>query len=348
MSGQDARTVGFACCYVPEEIIMAAGLRARRIIPKGQGSEANVRIHPNTCCYVKSMLADALAGAYADMEAVVLANSCDAMRKLHDLWNAYVKRPVSLFLDIPKKRDAGAEAFFTSECTRLASRIGNLPHGSPVTKEGLCAAISRMNELRTAWAGLFKALSGQGNGKRAADVFALMLDGSGLGPADQASRIKGLLQSPGSELRQQRGMRILVAGNILNSPVPVSLIEDAGGAIVGFDTCFGRRHYETLTEEGGRDPFEALARRYLQRPPCARMMGTLDQVRELGKAMEETAAQGVIIGAVKFCDNFTYGIPLLKDAVQAAGAACLVLENDYEWSDPEKARIKIEAFLEMH
>jgi benzoyl-CoA reductase/2-hydroxyglutaryl-CoA dehydratase subunit BcrC/BadD/HgdB len=50
---------------------------------------------------------------------------------------------------------------------------------------------------------------------------------------------------------------------------------------------------------------------------------------------------------VKFCDNHMYNVPTVQEAVAAAGARCLVLENDYEWSDVEKARIKVETFLEM-
>jgi benzoyl-CoA reductase/2-hydroxyglutaryl-CoA dehydratase subunit BcrC/BadD/HgdB len=55
----------------------------------------------------------------------------------------------------------------------------------------------------------------------------------------------------------------------------------------------------------------------------------------------------VIVTQVKFCDNHTYTVPTAQEAVAAAGARCLVLENDYEWSDVEKTRIKVETFLEM-
>jgi benzoyl-CoA reductase/2-hydroxyglutaryl-CoA dehydratase subunit BcrC/BadD/HgdB len=53
------------------------------------------------------------------------------------------------------------------------------------------------------------------------------------------------------------------------------------------------------------------------------------------------------VSSVKFCDNLTYNVPAFQEAVAAAGARCLVLENDYYFSDIEKARIKVEAFLEM-
>jgi benzoyl-CoA reductase/2-hydroxyglutaryl-CoA dehydratase subunit BcrC/BadD/HgdB len=76
-------------------------------------------------------------------------------------------------------------------------------------------------------------------------------------------------------------------------------------------------------------------------------MGIAGQIDELKKTVEDTRADGVVLSKVKFCDNLTYNIPLLQEAVAAAGARCLVLENDYEWSDVEKARIKVEACLEM-
>jgi benzoyl-CoA reductase/2-hydroxyglutaryl-CoA dehydratase subunit BcrC/BadD/HgdB len=347
MSGQGVRSVGYACCYVPVEIIMAAGFTASRIVPEGRCLDVHGRIHPNTCCYVKSMLADALAGAYAGMDAVVLANSCDAMRKLYDLWNAYVKRPLALFLDIPKKRDPGAEAFFLSGCKRLATDLGGFPHGRSVTGERLVNAIRHMNDLRSAWMDLFKALHDQDHGVRGEEVLALLQGASRLDVAGQTAGIRKALHGRDGSVRAQSGMRVLMAGNILNSPVPLSLIEGAGGRIVGFDTCFGRRHWGTPVEEHG-DPWGALARRYLQRPPCARMMGMGDQVGELKKAIGETGAEGVVLTSVRYCDNLAYGIPLLKGAIEAAGARCQVMENDYEWNDPERVRTRIEAFLQTH
>jgi benzoyl-CoA reductase/2-hydroxyglutaryl-CoA dehydratase subunit BcrC/BadD/HgdB len=347
MSMNGSMTVGYTCCYVPVEVVMAAGFTPRRLIPHGKCADADSRIYPNTCCYVKSLFADALGGAFSDMDAVILANSCDAMRKLYDLWIACIKKPVALFMDIPKRRDADSIIFFTSELRRLASQLEGLSGGSPVTSEGLGTAIKQMNDLRSAWMELYKALKNHETPIRGSDVFTLMHDESALDPSGLTDKITGFLQAHTGKTSAGNSKKILVTGNIMNNPELVFMIEAAGGAIAGFDTCFGMRHYELMVEEGTTDPLEALARRYLLRPQCARMMGIADQIDYLKKAIEATKADGVIVSTVKFCDNLTYNVPTFQEAVAATGARCLVLENDYEFSDIEKARIKAEAFLEM-
>ena len=59
-------------------------------------------------------------------------------------------------MDIPKKRDADSITFFASEFRRLAFQLEGLPGGSPVTSEGLGAAIKQMNDLRSAWMELYQ------------------------------------------------------------------------------------------------------------------------------------------------------------------------------------------------
>jgi benzoyl-CoA reductase/2-hydroxyglutaryl-CoA dehydratase subunit BcrC/BadD/HgdB len=347
MVRKGSRAVGYACSYVPVEVVMAAGFVPERLIPQGRCAEADGYIHSNTCFYVKSLLADAVGGAFADKSAVILANSCDGMRRLFDLWGAYVKKPVALFVDIPKKRDQHSIKLFASELKQLATHLAELPGGEPATIAVLNEAIRQVNELRSVCMDLFTAQKNREGNIRGSDVFSLLQEGSMLAPTEFKEKVTRFVQGHSGESSTRNATKILITGNILNNPGLISMVEGAGGSVVGFDTCFGRRHYELLVEEGAPDPFEALARRYLLRSPCARMMGIADQINELKMAIEDTKADGVIVSKVKFCDNLTYNIPLFQEAVAAAGARCLVLENDYEWSDVEKARIKVEAFLEM-
>ncbi|HVN71372.1 MAG TPA: 2-hydroxyacyl-CoA dehydratase family protein [Desulfomonilia bacterium] len=338
---------GYACSYVPVEIILAAGFKAERLIPEGRSSDAEGLIHPNTCCYVKNLLSHAAKGAFSDHDVVILANSCDAMRKLFDLWNARVDKPVALFMDIPKKRDQGSIDLFSSGLRRLALRLEKVPGGSEVTGEGLNEAIRQVNKVRSSWMDVFSALKDGRDGFSGAEVFSLMQENTGLKPGALSDTIADYKRAHPGRTSAKNGPRILIMGNILNKAVLVSMIEAAGAKIVGFNTCFGMRHHELMVEEDKEDPFDALARRYLKRPSCARMMGIADQIDRLRSDVAGTMADGVIISCVKFCDNLSYNVPLFQETVKSTGARCLVLENDYEFSDSEKTRIKVEAFLEM-
>ena len=74
------QSILYTCSYVPEEIILASGFQPRRFLPEGCSTDASV--HPNTCGYVKSMLEAALEGKASEAAGIIIANSCDAMRRL--------------------------------------------------------------------------------------------------------------------------------------------------------------------------------------------------------------------------------------------------------------------------
>jgi benzoyl-CoA reductase/2-hydroxyglutaryl-CoA dehydratase subunit BcrC/BadD/HgdB len=332
----ETNTAGYACCYVPVEIILAAGLRAERIIPGSRSNDADGYAHPNTCCYARSLLADGMSGLLPRLETVILANSCDGMRKIFDLWNGYVDRPGALFLDIPKKQGPDAEACFSSALKRLGGQISRLPRGKPITSIGLKESIQQMNIIRSRYRVLFDA---QKKGMiTGSDVFPYITDNV---PADKIS--VGLQKQPAAKKEK----KIVITGNMLNNQALVSMIESGGGAVIGFDTCFGMRQYQLPVDEGYPDPWRALARRYLSGPQCPRMMGVAGQLGYLKNLIADMKPDGMIVNKVKFCDNLSFNIPQIEKEMKSAGIGCLVLENDYAWSDAEKMRIKVETFLEM-
>ena len=120
-------------------------------------------------------------------------------------------------------------------------------------------------------------------------------------------------------------------------------LTDAVAAVAVVDTCLGERHYGTLVEEDTADPYEALAKRYLMKPPCARMEGIGQRILQLKEKVADTGANGVICVVPKYCDFLLYEIPLLKDNV---GVPFLICENDYSL-DNEQINARIDVFLEM-
>ena len=84
---EETASVFTTCACVPEEILTAAGLHARRLLPGSAPADADSHVHPGTCGYVKSLLASGLAGEEPRASCIVIGNSCDGMRKLYDLWD---------------------------------------------------------------------------------------------------------------------------------------------------------------------------------------------------------------------------------------------------------------------
>lgn len=84
-------------------MIYTAGFLPYRIVGHSNPIEnADSYIHPNYCQFVKSTIDVAIEGGYDFLEGVIFVNSCDAMRRLHDVWKKYIPSKFTYILDIPK------------------------------------------------------------------------------------------------------------------------------------------------------------------------------------------------------------------------------------------------------
>ena len=342
-----ARVVSYTCSYVPEEIILAAGLDPRRVIPEARPSEADAYMHPNTCYYVKSLLAWGLAEAGSGTDAIVFANSCDGMRRLNDVWKEYVEAVPAFFIDVPKKRDPASIEFFASELRRFADNLEEAFPDSRVTDESLGEAIDMCNNVRLLMDEVFRLQGDANSGISGLSVLELCLEGARSHPAAFAEGLTKFLSDPKPGRASDGGPRIVLTANVMHRPDLIRLIEDLGGRVVALDSCIGARHYETLVNPDSKDPILALAERTLGKASCARMEGMEERFQRLKRLASDAGADGIIYSTLKFCDMYLYEEPLMRINCEDAGLSFLFLENDYEWTGLEQMKTRVEAFLAM-
>jgi len=340
-----SRAALYTCSYVPEEIILAAGFRPRRFLPESRPSDA--RVHPNTCGYVKSLLAAALDGGAAEAAGIVIANSCDAMRRLYDLWTAYVGSVPAVFLDIPKKADDDSITMFAAELKRLAETLPTAFSGKPIDAAGLREAIRTCNEIRVLMGDVFAAQRCAQSDGVGARVFDLCLAGTTQTRRDFAASIRQFLVAVAGERRSAKAPRIVLAGGLVNGRDIAAAVERAGAHLIALDTCLGLRHYEGCVEAAAPDPFLALARRYLTKPGCARMQGFEERIRWTKQVADESGADGIVFCSPKFCGPCAYDVPLLAERCRALGIPFLSVEHDYEGSGREQLSSRVGAFVEL-
>jgi benzoyl-CoA reductase subunit C len=339
------RDVLYTCSYVPEEIILAAGFQPRRFLPERQPSEA--RTHPNTCGYVKNVLAAAIDGGSVEAAGIVIANSCDAMRRLYDLWAAYVRAVPALFLDVPKEADDDSIRMFAAELARLAERLPIAFSGKAIDTASLRAAIRTCNEIRALMREAFMAQRSAESDGVGTRIFDLCLTGTTQAHTDFAASVRQFLAEVAQERRSPKAPRIALAGGLVNRRDVAVAIERAGARVVALDTCLGLRHYEGAVEADAPDPFLALARRYLIKPSCARMQGFEERIRWTKQVADESGADGIVFCSLKFCGPCVYDIPILAERLRACGIPFLALEHEYEGSGLEQLSSRIGAFVEL-
>jgi benzoyl-CoA reductase/2-hydroxyglutaryl-CoA dehydratase subunit BcrC/BadD/HgdB len=293
------------------------------------------------------MLEAAVEGAAAKAAGIIIANSCDAMRRLYDLWTQYVTTPPAFFLDVPKKADADAITFFASELRRLAERMERELPGTTVENDDLQGAIKACNEVRSLMEDVFRAQRCVKKTGLGTAVFDLCLAGTRESKDAFAGNISRFLADLTEDKGERKEQRILLTGSLINRRDLVAEIEDAGAQVVVLDTCIGLRHYQTAVEEGVPDAMSAVAKRYLIKPACGRMQSFEKRFQHMKGIAEGAAVDGIVFYSVKFCDSFLYDVPMMSSRFQELGIPSLCVEGDYTQADLEQTKTRIAAFLEL-
>jgi benzoyl-CoA reductase/2-hydroxyglutaryl-CoA dehydratase subunit BcrC/BadD/HgdB len=338
-------TIGWLCSYTPEEIILAAGLESRRILGRtGATAAADACLHPNLCAYVRACLSQVLEHP-ADIGGVVGVDSCDAMRRLLDVWRHKLSPRFFHVLSLPHVWEAGAVEFFQAELGRLLCTLSEFA-GKEITQDDLRRGIALMNETRALLRRL-DVLRRTNSSLTGVEFYQILLNAMTRPKQEFNAGLRERLRELETQAAEsENSIRIVLSGGALDDPWVVEAVENAGGRVVADDLCCGSRYFEGLASTEG-EPLRAIAERYILRALCARMSDTDDRVERLLGLIEESGAQGLIYYSVKFCDPHMLDWAPISEALHVRGIPALRCETDYSQSERERMRTRIEAFLEM-
>jgi benzoyl-CoA reductase/2-hydroxyglutaryl-CoA dehydratase subunit BcrC/BadD/HgdB len=341
--------LGFACAYTPLPLIDAAGFVPYRVLPMGEApDQAGTLLHDNMCPHVKRILDRALAADLPELAGVIFMASCDAMRRLYDAWK--VARPgdrVEL-VDLPVGDDEIAVSRFAQELHRLVGVLESWAE-TMVSDAALASSCSRYAELASGLERVAeRAARGtlEGGGAEIQRLVNLAVSRS----LDEALiEVADALAASEGE-RSGGGVPVMVFGNVLPDPDALALFESCGARLVDEDLCTGAKQVLGVEVPAGKDPFHALARALLRRPPCARTIRAGQPARlgaELVERARQAGARGVIVHVAKFCDPYLTRLPALHAELRRAELPALVLEGDCSMRSLGQQRTRIEAFVEM-
>ncbi|RJP37265.1 MAG: 2-hydroxyacyl-CoA dehydratase [Desulfobacteraceae bacterium] len=355
MTENDSPRIGFACAYTPLPLIRAAGFIPYRILPIGDWpDQAGQMLHDNLCPHVKRILDRAMADDLPDLAGMVFVNSCDAMRRMMDAWKQIRPKDKTVMIDLPATAEPLSIDFLAGEFRRLVEVLSQWS-GYDILADRIKSSMEQYDLLASRLRNLHNMnqrgmLSG-GSGRMQAiynqaatqQVEALIAD------------LDRLISELTAAQPMKEAVPVFMFGNILPDPAAFDLIESCGARVAGDDFCTGARlfgAYETQVaiKNDAEDVFHDLARRVLTRPPCARTfdpaapMRIAEDVVDLALACN---AKGVIGHTVKFCDPYLARVPVVREALTAAGLPFLMLEGDCTLRSMEQQRTRIEAFIEM-
>jgi benzoyl-CoA reductase/2-hydroxyglutaryl-CoA dehydratase subunit BcrC/BadD/HgdB len=341
-------SIGWVCGYVPEELLLAAGCQPVRLSGTGQPvSEADAYLHQNLCPYVRSVLDKALE-TDVELDGMVFVNSCDAMKRLHDVWRLYIGTDFNFILDMPKSASQDSIAYYVIELRRLIEGL-ETSFETRIDEERLREAIRTTNHTRRLMGRLYEWRRQPHPPLTGAEALDIMIRATQENLEDYHRWLEDYLDDLDSQPDQGKAdgsPRLIMAGSIIDQPQTIGLIEEAGGLVVVEDLCTGHRHFQGLVSEEG-DPLEAIARRYLERAPCSRMIDTGKRLEYMSQLAEDYRVDGIIYHALKFCDQYQYDLPLITEEASEAGTPLLYLETDYTQGSIGQVKTRVQAFLEV-
>lgn len=343
------RVVGWACTYVPEEIIYAAGALPVRVVADSKELEmgdANAYLYTTSCSYTRSCLQLALEDKFDFLDGIVGAASCDGMRRLMDMWRNYISTPFNHTIAVPRKWTPWAYDLFLTELRSFKDKLGAFL-GAAISDEALSEAIRVYNRGRELLAALYELRKRQEPPITGAEVLEVLNAGYQMPRPrfnELLERLLAELQATGRKVDGR--FRLMVTGSILNNAGFLAGIEELGGLVVTDELCTGTRYWADPVAESG-PPLEALSRRYLDKFPCPRMQPMhrrMDRVTELAR---EYRVDGVISQVIRHCAPHAWDLPFLRERLEQMGIPVLELDKEYGVGGTGQVRTRVQAFLEI-
>lgn len=340
--------IGWFCTYTPIEIFYAAGLVPKRLMSKPATMNMALGcMQANLCPYVLNSLESALQGKDT-VDGLVIVNSCDAMRRLYDVWRYYVKTGFVHIVDLPRNVNMENQNYFELEIEKLISALEKY-YSVKITGDSLRDAIILCNETRHLLKILYN-LRLQYNeinlaGSEILDLIRLSMRVPG---SVFNSKLKILIDEITKKTVNQEPQfrhkkpRILVAGSFCDQ-AQIKVIEECGIDIVYDQLCTGMTSLD-IEMAINNLPVKALAEGYLRKAPCSRMLDPGQKIRRICEIIDKYYIDGVIFLTLKFCDNNIFFYPLLKRELFRRKTPIILIENDGTSDNIGQIRTRVEAF----
>lgn len=347
LSGKTQPTMGWTCGYIPEEIPISFGFTAYRVrgIP-GLTNEASGIMPGNLDPHVLSCLESALQGKYDFLNGIIIANTSDAMRRLYDVWQRYIDTPFVYILDVPKIVNDKSEQFFSEILLWLIESIEK-HFGLKYSESALKEAINTCNETRELLGQIYKIKAENNSSIRNATLSKIFNLSCSVPKKEFNKYLKNFIDNFKNNLSYDRNNfpTILITGSFYDQSGLVDIIEEAGGKIVFEDICTRGRYYldKVVLQE---DPIKSLAKRYLNRLPCARMVNTKKRFEDIQRLIKKYNADAVVYYTLKFDDAYLFEFPMLKELLAEDRTPVIFIEGDGRFGNLGQLETRMQAFLE--
>jgi len=341
------KVIGYFCTYVPEEIIYALGFLPVRVLGGHEPQDVvDTHICAKWCPFCRDCLAQALLGRYDYLDGLVLAHCCFHIQQAFDSWRRHLPLEYSHELYLPSHLESpSALACYAQEVAQFRASLEAYA-GRRLTETDLERALAVYRRHRSLLREVYERRKAPRPPVTGMQAQAMVLSSMLMDKEEHNRLLEQALEEMPREDSPDGSLRLMLLGNENDHLELTEFIESLGATIVVDEQCIGSRYFwsQVPAEE---DPMLALARRYLERPPCpnkdvGRERRRLAHILNLAR---EWRVRGAVITQQKFCDPLGFEIPFIQAALREQGIPSLVLELDVVLPLGQ-FRTRIEAFLE--
>lgn len=288
----------------------------------------------------------ALRNDYDFLDGFVACASCDPMRRCYDTWDHYIKKPLNFILAPSPKKTPEATELYAKEIRRFLKHLEKT-EGVEVNEDALRRSIGLYNKTRKLLGEIYETKKGDSLPVSGTETLEIVRLASRIPREAYNELLEEIVEEVKSRPKSQNGnVRILISGSEIDQPDFIKLIEDLGSIVVMDDLCTGNRYFWDEVDEN-IEPIQALSTRYINKPPCARVIPWDDRAEYLKGLVKEFKVDAVILESLKFCPPFGFQKPLMMGSLEAAGVPVLELEREHGDSSIGQFKTRVEAFLEM-
>lgn len=344
------KAVGYVCCHVPYEIIMAADAMPVRLRGTNcvDSSDAEAWMSSFSCSYARSILEYLMNGTY-NVDGLVQSDGCMMATRILDNWQHISKKngkeQFTYQVGAPRICNDMTIGYYRTECQEMADAIGKFT-GHAVTDEGIKAAVAKTNEVR----GLIAEINDLRNEGKVSgtDAISVMLAYCDMTVDEYTAALKEYLAVAKKNAPIQVRARLMMIGSALDNPEYVKVIEEKGGLVVADALCFGTRNFGEKIVLDDKDVMGSLARYYLERNTCPRMLDNRPAMhKEIIDACKKYNVQGVVYEKMQNCECWGGEAYYLEPALKEIGVPMLQLQREEQMSNAGQIAIRAEAFIEM-
>lgn len=351
------KIVGTYCCYVPLELIWAAGATPVSLCATREDAfpKAEEVLPRNFCPLIKSSYGLAVSGTcpfFNFSDILIGETTCDGKKKVFELLADY--KPIHI-MQLPfRSNDNNARETWLAEVRKVARFIEE-QLDAEITEESLRAAIRINNEMRTLLQRVAAVFKGDLMPITWMQLLRILSVKDFLTAREEyMDKLRDLITALDVAVGKGRSSYSMGAPRILITGTPMAprtskvmrIAEEAGAAVVCHDACSGVKPFDRLVDEN-RDPYEALAERYLA-VPCACMSPNEGRFDLLRRIVADYRVDGVIDTVWQGCHTFNVESALVQRVTSyELNIPYLKLETDYSEADSGQLSVRIEAFLEQ-